>query len=220
MTTPASTSQQLQRQFQQWLTNDGKSPATIQSYTTDIKDFITYLTTKTETFTGQLIRLHITSFIKHLTQKELQPNTINKKINSLQSFNNFLIQHHHTQETVINQRQDKIKTARGSEHIVTIFTETETEKILFLIQDQNKVTIRNKLIIHLLIYTGIRASEIINIKLKDIDLLTMNLTISCGKGNKQRTIPLKNEVIQAIQHYLTTERKTNKHASSPYLLIS
>jgi integrase/recombinase XerD len=51
-------------------------------------------------------------------------------------------------------------------------------------------------------YTGVRVSELVNVKLKDADLLAMNLTVAWGKGGKRREVPLKCEVIDAVKEYL------------------
>ncbi len=68
-------------------------------------------------------------------------------------------------------------------------------------------------------YTGVRVTELVTIKLKDLDFLTMQLTVT-GKGNKQREVPLKTEVIEVVKEYLEGERKQNKHAHSAYLLLT
>ncbi len=112
-----------------------------------------------------------------------------------------------------------MKVAAGSEGEVEVLTDAETEKLLFYIQSQ-KVTARDRLIILMLLYTGVRVSELVNVKLKDIDLLAMNLTISCGKGGKRREVPLKGEVIDAIKEYLEDERKRNKFAESEFLILT
>lgn len=116
-------------------------------------------------------------------------------------------------------KKDKLKVAAGSEAEVEIFTDSEVEKILFYIQS-DEISERNRLILCMLLYTGVRVSEMVNVKLKDIDILTMNLTISWGKGGKRREIPLKGEVIQSIKEYLEGERKSSRFAESQYLLLT
>ncbi|MFL0194359.1 tyrosine-type recombinase/integrase [Clostridium sp. WILCCON 0269] len=146
-------------------------------------------------------------------------NTINKKVNSLQSFNKYLVDSSYTNEIVVDLKKDKVRIAAGSEGEVEIFTDTEIEKLLFFIQSE-KVLSRDRLIILLLLYTGIRVSELVSIKLKDIDVLAMNLTVAWGKGGKRREVPLKGEVVDSIKEYLEEERKNNKFAESEYLILT
>ena len=86
--------------------------------------------------------------------------------------------------------------------------------------DKEEVTMRNKLIVYLLLYTGVRVSELVNIKTSDFDLLTGELKI-LGKGNKYREIPLNKKLLKVLKEYLNTERKENKHSEdSQYLLLT
>ena len=73
--------------------------------------------------------------------------------------------------------KDKIRIAYGSEQEVEVYTEPEVERLLLYLQDRAKVCVRNRLIIHLLLYTGIRVTELVSIKIQDIDLLTMQLNV-------------------------------------------
>ncbi|WP_411682652.1 tyrosine-type recombinase/integrase [Clostridium thailandense] len=116
-------------------------------------------------------------------------------------------------------KKDKVKVAAGSEEEVEVFTDAEIEKLLFYIQSE-ELTSRDRLIILLLLYTGVRVSELVNINLKDIDVLAMNLTIAWGKGGKRREVPLKGEVIDALKEYLEGERKDSKFADSEYLILT
>lgn len=206
-------------EFEQYLIADGKANKTIEIYVGDIKSFLDWLATKDNIFTGNLKRFHITSYRNYLVQNNYEINTINKKINSLQSFNQFLIENNYISEKVVDLKKDKARLASGSEKEVEVYTDVEIEKLLFYIQSE-EVTSRNRLIILMLMYTGVRVSELVNVKLKDIDLLAMNLIISWGKGGKRREIPLKNEAIEAVKEYLGGERKDNKFAESEFLILT
>ena len=90
---------------------------------------------------------------------------------------------------------------------------------MLLIHDESKVSQRNKLIIHLLLYTGIRVSELVSIKLSDIDLLTSHLMVT-GKGGKRREIGLRSDVLQLVRTYLKEERSASVFHQSDYLLVT
>ena len=120
---------------------------------------------------------------------------------------------------VVDLKKDKIRVAHGSEQEVEVYTENEVERLLFYIQDTEKVSVRDKLIILILLYTGLRVSELVSIKIKDLDFLTMQLHV-VGKGGKIREVPLRPEVVEVAREYMATERKDHKFLESAYLLLT
>ena len=163
---------------------DGKEAKTLESYISDVRAFLQWLEVKGNAFIGNIKRFHITTYRNYLVQEDFEINTINKKINSLHSFNQFLMDKKYITEKIVDLKKNKVKIATGSEREVEVFTESEIEKILFYIQSE-EVTSRNRLIILMLLYTGVRVSELVNVKLRDLDMLAMNLTIAWGKGGKR-----------------------------------
>lgn len=206
-------------EFERHLFEDGKSPSTILSYVGDIKGFLAHLESQGNRFDGKLTRISITSYKRDLEDREYKINTINKKINSLVCFNQFLTKSGVMDELVVDLRKDKIRIAYGSEQEVEVYTEHEVERLLLYLQDRAKVCVRNRLIIHLLLYTGIRVTELVSIKIQDIDLLTMQLNVR-GKGGTFREVPLRAEVVKLIREYLDTERRKHKFCESEYLLLT
>jgi len=206
-------------EFEKYLKEDGKRDSTILSYVGDVQGLLEYLTAKGTTFDGQLARFFITSYKQHLESLDYRVNTINKKINSLVCFNQFLIQEGQMTSMVVDLKKDKTRIAYGLEQEVEVYTENEVERLLFYIQNESKVSVRDKLIIYILLYTGIRVSELVSIKLKDIDLLTLQVMIY-GKGGKLREVPLRAEVVEEIKTYLATERKEHRFNNSEYLLLT
>ena len=73
--------------FEQTLVADGKALKTIESYIWDIRAFLEWLESSGSIFTGNLKRFHIIAYRSYLVQNNYEINTVNKKINSLQSFN-------------------------------------------------------------------------------------------------------------------------------------
>jgi len=209
----------LIEKFENHLMEDGKSKATIISYVGDCHQFVKWLESKSLIFNGKLTRFFITNYKKYLIETKLSVNSINKKINSLHSFNSYLINEGMTEEMVVIPKKDKIKIAKGSEKKVDVFDEYEVERITFYIQNRGKVTERDRLTIMLLLYTGLRVSELVNMKIADIEFLTMQIKV-VGKGEKYRTVPMKNEVVEQLREYLAGNRSKNKNHISEYVLLS
>lgn len=155
--------------FRQWLIEDGKSPRTIESYCSDIKFFQLYLTQKATDEQHPLSRFSFVRYKLHLQERNLATSTTNKVVNSLKVYNDFLQKKGLVEENFIQLKRDQIQIASGSEHVVTVMSEEEVEQLLFYVENQSKVIKRNKLTVYILLYTGLRVSELINIKIEDID---------------------------------------------------
>jgi site-specific recombinase XerD len=79
-------------QFKTNLIEDGKSTNTVKSYVGDISAFLKYLGTMSVEFDGVLKRFYITSYKNYIIDNSYESATINKKVNSIGAFNNFLIE--------------------------------------------------------------------------------------------------------------------------------
>lgn len=211
--------QELLGAFKQWLTEEGKSPKTIESYVGDVEGFQKYLTEKAVDTSQPLSRFSFVRYKQHLLDNEYAIATINKKINSLKVYNDFLQKKGMVSESYIQLKRDRVQIAAGSEQIVTALSEEQVEKLLFYLEDHTKVSQRNKLIAYLLLYTGVRVSELVSIKLSDIDYLASTLTVR-GKGGKIREISLRQDVVHLIRSYVKEERLKSKFKDSEYLLLS
>jgi integrase/recombinase XerD len=202
--------------FANHLLQDGKRPKTVESYVGDTEGFLHYLKQKDVQFQGELKRYQITSYKNHLLESGYEVTTINKKINSLQASNHWLVGEGFTKEVVVDVRKDKVKIAGGSEKQVQVLPDKVVDKLLIFVQS-DKVNSRNRAVILTLLYTGVRVSELCDIKVKNIDFLTGQLKV-VGKGGKVREVPLRHDVEDAIKEYMA-ERALSKYSNSEYLFI-
>lgn len=204
--------------FQKWLFAEGKADKTIASYVCDVQGFQCYLEEKL----SDAILLSRFSFVRykeHLTKEGYAVSTINKKVNSLKVYNDFLRTTGEVSELFIQLKRDRIKIAAGSEGNVEALSDEQVEQLLFYVENRKKVCTRNKLIVYLLLYTGVRVSELVSIKIADIDFLTSQLTV-VGKGGKQREIGLRQDVLRLAREYMKEERTSSNFSFSDYLLVS
>jgi integrase/recombinase XerD len=207
-------------EFEQDLLDDGKGQGTLKSYQGDVKGFLNWLLDKRVDFSGDLTRLYINSYKQWLIDNNYKINSINKKINSLNSFNMFLMKKGYSKDQVVFPSRDKLKIANGSEREVEVFSEKEVERILFHIGNKSKlVSQRDKVAILLLLFTGLRVSELVSLKIRDVDFLALNLRI-LGKGGKYREVPLKPEVADELKRYIEDERRNHPKSDSQHLLLT
>ncbi|MCM3360937.1 tyrosine-type recombinase/integrase [Niallia sp. MER TA 168] len=205
-------------EFEQWLFTEGKAAKTIESYVSDVKGFQSYLRDKLKDV-PVLSRFSFVRYKERLMKEGYAISTINKKINSLKVYNDFLRTKGLLSESFIQLKRDRIKIAAGSEDNVDALSDEQVEQLLFYVENRNKVSTRNKLIVYLLLYTGVRVSELVSIKITDIDFLTSQLTV-IGKGGKRREIGLRQDVLQLVRDYMKEERFRSNFSHSEYLLVS
>lgn len=205
-------------EFRQWLFTEGKADKTIESYVNDVKGFQSYLQEKLDDV-PVLSRFSFVRYKEYLIKEGYAVSTINKKINSLKIYNDFLKTKGVISESFIQLKRDRIKIAAGSEDDVEALSEEQVEQLLFYVENRSKVSARNKLIVYLLLYTGVRVSELVGIKIADVDFLTSQLTV-IGKGGKRREIGLRQDVLQLVKDYMKEERSESNYSHSGYLLVS
>lgn len=193
------------KSFKNSLIKQSKSTETIKSYTSNIQEYYKLY--------SELSRDNILSFIKHLKSKNLSGKTINQKLSSLKSYNLWLIES--TQDNklhIINNDFIVIQEQKISP------TKVETEDILKAFKEiQKKECFRNVVLIYLIISTGIRRFESVNIKLSDLDFVHGTVKI-LGKGNKERTVLLNDKLIDMLKDYISIDRKEYRYSNeSEYL---
>jgi len=194
---------------------DGCSPNTVKAYKYDLALFQNSLPNNISI--EQINTIHIRSFLTILKQKNYTKWGISRKIACLKSFFKYL----ELNEIIKTNPMKKINSPKikQEEHLPKFLTETEMVKFmefLKLTTDLN-YTIRKRLylIIRLLYATMARVSELVNIKIGDIDF-ELGMVRLRGKGNKERIVPIDMETLQLIKNYLSDRLKFNKE--DPLLL--
>ena len=207
----------LLNHFKDYLTFEKNySPHTITSYINDLTDFQNFLFSNyqltPEFVQGKQIRIWIST----LSQRNLSETSINRKIASLKSFYKFLLK----TKTIDKNPMKGIGNLKTGKKIPLPYSETEMENLfdenLF---ENNFEGIRDKLIIHLFYTTGIRRSELINIKLKDIDIKKKELKV-LGKRNKERIIPLLFNTITLLTEYQDIKKKQFTEKTDDFLFLT
>ena len=193
------------------------SELTIKAYGKDIQSFLDFL--KEEYKDENLKEVNyaqIRTWIIKMVNQNISNRSINRKISSLNSFFKFLIK---TEHIKINPLV-KHKALKTSKKVQVPFSEEEINSVLNKISHANSFEgLRNKLIIELFYATGIRRVELINIKLKNIDLESKTVKI-LGKRNKERVIPLLNMLVDSIKTYLEKRKSLENIEDKDYLLLT
>lgn len=188
---------------------------TILSYDNDLKQFESFFKTySTNKEIKTTDKRAIRSWIVELSLKNLSPKSINRKIATLKSFFKFLIK-----REVIEINPTTNITSLKTDQKIPNFLKEKDVNFLFdnLILEKNFNGERDMMILELLYGTGIRISELINLKTRNINLPKKEMKIM-GKRKKERIIPLHQQIISQIKKYL--DKKNEIKSTHEFLLCT
>ncbi|MEB9892807.1 tyrosine-type recombinase/integrase [Bacillus cereus] len=203
--------------FSAYLKTNGKSQNTIKGYILDINQYFKWFEESFGQECEALYRQNVLDYVSYLKNIKLNnAKTINHKLSSLRSYNDFLISLGIQNDAVI-QKTDmiKVQTEYASP---TQVTELEVKQFMQkVLESKNK---RNYAIVTLLAYTGMRISEALSIWLSDFNLQTGECIIRNGKGEKQRTVLMNTKIINALRDYLKDRSRYSVAENSKFLFVS
>ena len=187
------------------------SDNTIISYQDDLKELASVLNNNIIDINEEDIK----KYLNYLYDKSYSKNTISRKLSGVRSFYNYLYNHDIIKTNYFTDVHNPKKIRSLPHYLKT----SEIDKVL---DNTNEVTLygeRNKLIVELLYVTGLRVSELVNIKLKDIDKYNKSIKI-LGKGSKERIVYYEDNCSKLLDKYLNNTRKELDKNSSEYLLLN
>lgn len=171
---------------------------TVESYKNDLTQFQDFFA---QNFASQKINeatgKHIKAWVVSLSSQKIAARSINRKLAALRSFFKFL-----QQRTVISTNPvDAVISLKTKKRVPNFVDERGMEQLQEVEFDDDFEGSRNRLIIELFYATGIRLSELISLKLQDVDCVQLQIKVM-GKRRKERIVPLYSGLIPVLQTYL------------------
>jgi integrase/recombinase XerC len=188
------------------------SSNTVIAYKKDVETFQEFCRVKFEL--NNLLKVTypiIREWIIDLSEKELSPLSINRKISSLSKYYDFLIKINDLKSSPLKNH----KRLKVQKKLIIPFSEDEVLKVVDVFS-KNFEGKRNLLIVDMLYSTGVRRDELINIKLNDV-LLDENLVKVLGKRNKERLVPLVLNLKSRINDYLKFRNEIKSSSSNFFI---
>ncbi len=188
---------------------------TVKAYQNDLNQFHQYLETyydikDIEKVDHNMIR----SWIVSLIETSISTRSVNRKLSTLKSYYKFLLK----EDLISKNPMQKILSPKSSKRLPVFIEEDSMDLLLDEIDFGEGLSgARDRLIIELFYSTGIRLNELINIKIKDVNIASKVIKIY-GKRNKERFVPLSLELEKNIQLYLNLLFK--QHPDSTYLFLT
>lgn len=187
----------------------GNSDNTIKSYNIDLKNFFDYL----EKNIKEVNTEDIYEYIEYLKGKYVY-NTVIRKVSCIKSLFKFC----YMEKLIDKDPSNKIKNLNKEKRLPEILTLEEIKKIINSF-DHTPENRRNQMICKMLIATGARISEILNLEIKNVENTDFEFVKVFGKGSKYRYIPIYPELENELKEYINVYRSQLESSVGSFLLF-
>ena len=195
----------------------GLAQNTLESYKNDLTKYISFLEEREITSPDNVTAGLLREFIMNLmTSKSLAIASIQRHLSSIRQFHKFMVREGITEtDPMLN-----IETPKGWRRLPKTISMSEVESLLKQPGENSNLGIRDGAMIELMYATGLRVSELVNLKYNNINL-EIGFISTSGKGGKERVVPMGEYALERIKQYIERSRPAIlKGRSSPHVFIS
>jgi len=192
--------------FKNYLKSQKRSSATVIAYASDLSQLRDHLAGQRITQATTVQTNHLQDFISSLMGQNYTPKSISRKINSLKTFFKFL----HSEGLLPENPSAPLTHPRVEAHAPRLLAPAEIKNL----RDAVRLDIRISAIVEILLQTGMRISELANLRIEDVK--KNELYIRPQENNPQRTIPLNRAAGTAVHNYLSLRPQVN----DPHLFVT
>ena len=185
-----------------YLESKSLSENTVKNYFRDLIDYFIYLKQNDLSPTKSIEPKYIRKMLSFLIGKGFSKISISRKISAIKSYINFLEKFNYSK----NNYSELISIPKKSKSLPKVMTKKEVSQLIKHVEMNTKKNLRDDALIELLYSTGLRVSEVANLKLKDINLEKSEMKI-LGKGNKERIVIFNNKSKEKIIRYLKNDKR-------------
>jgi integrase/recombinase XerC len=190
---------------------------TITSYENDLKDFFGFIESKYGDLSlPELSATLIRTWLAGLKQHKIASKSINRKISTLKSFFKYQLR----KDTIVVSPMITIASLKVSKRLPSFIEEKDIETLFQHVEFPDTWEGRtNRLLLQIFYQTGMRLSELINLKELQIDKSNSNIKV-LGKGNKERIIPINKDLLGYILSYIKDKPELTTNSGTGYILIN
>ena len=185
------------------LVDKGLSNNTVKAYEADISSFFQWLDNEDLKYKN-LQEDHVNQYISFLFQRKMRSSSVNRKISSIKSFYIFLVKRNFVKNSPLND----LVTPKQEKYLPESMSEAEVDKLLNSPDVANKIENRDKAMIEMLYATGMRISELVNLKMTDVDMKRCVVKVF-GKGSKERLVPFGETALDSLRSYLNEREQSS-----------
>lgn len=182
------------------------SDQTIRAYRADLEHFEEFLESEDVRTVAQVDPETLHDYFSDLQDGGYKNSTLIRKLASIRSFFDMLVDRH---DRLDRNPTRKMNYPKMTERLPDYLTEDEMEALLDAPDTSTLTGKRNQAIIETIYSTGMRASELHQLNIQDIDQVGQTVRVQ-GKGNKERVVPIGKKAIDVIQDYLRTWKQEGR----------
>jgi integrase/recombinase XerC len=192
------------------------STHTVMAYENDLQQLSQYLSEAFDGLTPEEANPSILrSFLVHLTEQGLEARSINRKMASLRTYYKFL----QSREVISENPTRKMRALKTAKKLPQFVNEPDMHRLLDQAEfEEGFAGQRDRLILELLYGTGIRLAELLGLQWSQVNFSAATLRV-LGKRNKERVVPMTNELARVFKAYKTFQENTfGVYQSSPIIV--
>jgi len=206
---------ELLREFTDWLGMErGASPNTVASYSSDLGKYVEFLASAGKPDASSAENQDVYAYLSFLSECGMCPSSIRREISSIRAFHHFLVaEGHSTKDPTV-----RVVLPKVWRRVPKALTVPQVEKLLAEPKAGVPLELRDKALLEFTYATGMRVSEVIGFKTRDLAFETA--TARClGKGSRERVIPVGSIAIKWIETYLRDVRPKLVRGADPEVLF-
>ena len=194
----------------------GLSHNSIKSYITDLKEYIeflnkNYLLRDPDKITKQ----HIRNFIARLKRKNNTASSISRKMSAIRSFHKYML----IEKIIYTNVTIGISLPKKEKRLPLVLSVNAIYALMIAADGDDPLELRNRAMLELLYGSGLRITELIELRLADLHL-NMGFINVTGKGNKERIVPIGDEGQYALKRYLDRGRSVLKKVQGDIIFVN
>ena len=193
----------------------GLSKNTVNAYKSDILDAFKWALDNYKISLKKIKSHEIEQYIAFLFNQKLKSNTVNRKISALKAFFIYLYKRGLIEDNPVGD----IQTPKQEKKLPISISENDVEILLNAPKEDSFIGSRDKAMLELLYATGIRVSELINLKFSDIDLSRSIIKV-LGKGSKERLVPFGESANEYLRIYFEMRLERNINRSIQNIFVN
>ena len=188
------------------LEDKGRSPSTVLAYRADLEQLIEFLQDKNKVTVDQVKHTDLEAFRDDLLGRDYTPKTVSRKLNAVKTFFRYLVK----EGVVTSNPAEDVSHPKIEPSVPKFLAPLEYRALRDVVRDDPRIYA----IIELILQTGLRISEVSNLKIENIQ--KDKVRIEAYATQPERTIPLNTPAREAVEEYLKVRPETD----SPYLFVS
>ncbi len=183
------------------LVEKGLARNTLEAYSRDIGRYLDFLGHEGCTEPQEVRPLHVAAFIARLKETGLSPRSRARALSAVRMFHRFLV----IENICPTNPTSIIEAPKTLRKLPAVLSGREVERLLAAPVGEEPAEVRDRAMLELLYATGLRVSELVELKVRDVNL-TAGYLLALGKGSKERLVPMGDAARGAVAVYLESAR--------------